>query len=152
MLWCNNILPIWVAHRELLLLSCDVCAPVRVLLGADWVLLKHLVQHLQRWLHICADRDVCGLVLVDLCWVDVDVHDAGVRGEGLQLAGYAVVEAHSESEQQVRLQQQKQQQQGSGQRQAVWCTTSSSSSTGLHATDTCYCPSSTRSDIRLSPT
>jgi len=34
------------------------------------------------------------LVLVDLGRVDVDVHDARVRRERLQLAGHAVVKPH----------------------------------------------------------
>ncbi len=49
------------------------------------------------------DRDVRGAVLADLRRVDVRVHDLGVRREGVQLAGDAVVEAGAEGDQQVRL-------------------------------------------------
>ncbi|CAM5513511.1 hypothetical protein SANTM175S_00990 [Streptomyces antimycoticus] len=49
------------------------------------------------------DRHVGGAVLADLRRVDVGVDDLGVRGEAVQLAGDAVVEAGSEGDDQVGL-------------------------------------------------
>ena len=49
------------------------------------------------------DRHVRGAVLADLGRVDVGVDDLGVRGEAVQLAGDAVVEAGSEGDDQVGL-------------------------------------------------
>lgn len=52
---------------------------------------------------VAHDRDVRGAVLADLGRVDVGVDDLGVRGEAVQLAGDAVVEAGSEGDDQVGL-------------------------------------------------
>ncbi len=52
---------------------------------------------------VADDRHVRRAVLADLGRVDVGVDDLGVRGEAVQLAGDAVVEAGAEGEQQVGL-------------------------------------------------
>ena len=49
------------------------------------------------------DRDVGRAVLGNFRRVDVRVDDLGVRGEGLQDAGDAVIEARAERDQQVGL-------------------------------------------------
>ena len=50
---------------------------------------------------VADDRQVGGLVLVDLRRIDVDVDDLAVLGELAHLAGHAVVEADAEGQQQV---------------------------------------------------
>jgi hypothetical protein len=52
---------------------------------------------------VAHDRDVGVPVLADLGRVDVGVHDLGVRGERVELAGDPVVEAGAQGDQQVGL-------------------------------------------------
>ena len=62
---------------------------------------EQLVELGEHALHVAHDGHVGGAVLADFGGVDIDVDDLGVRREGGQAAGDAVVEADAEGDQQV---------------------------------------------------
>ena len=65
------------------------------------VSVQHLVELLQHALHVAHDGQVGRAVLADLGRIDIHVDHLGVRREGRQAAGDAVVEAHAQGDQQV---------------------------------------------------
>ena len=60
-----------------------------------------MIELLQHALHIADDRDIGNAVLADFGGIDIHVNDAGVAGEGLELAGDAIVEAGAEGDEEV---------------------------------------------------
>ena len=64
-------------------------------------LLQQLVELREHALHVAHDGHVRRAVLADLGRVDIHVDHLGVRREGGQPAGDAVVEAHAERDQQI---------------------------------------------------
>ena len=60
-----------------------------------------LLSFVEHALDVAHDRHVRRAVLADLGGIDIDVDDFGVRREGGEAAGDAVVEAHAEGDQQV---------------------------------------------------
>ena len=60
---------------------------------------QRLVQLLQHALHVAHDGHVRRAILADLGRIDIDVNHLGVRREGRQAAGDAIVEAHAERDQ-----------------------------------------------------
>ena len=64
-------------------------------------LLQNLVELLQNALHVAHDGQVRRAILADFGRIDVDVNHFGMRREGGQAAGHAIVEAHAEGDQQI---------------------------------------------------
>ena len=62
---------------------------------------EHLIQFLEHALDIAHDGHVGGAVLADFRRIDVDVDDLGVRREGGQPAGDAIVEAHAQGDEEI---------------------------------------------------
>ena len=94
----DGVVALVVGHRVGRAQRVDLCVPLAVVAGLD-----PRVDRLEERLHVGVDRDVGGLVLVDLRGVDVDVDDLAVLGELRELARHAVVEPHAEGQQQVGL-------------------------------------------------
>ena len=62
---------------------------------------QYLVQFVEHALYVTHDGDVGVAVLADFGGVDVDVDYTGVRREGGEAAGYAVVESDAQSDKQI---------------------------------------------------
>ena len=69
--------------------------------GVALVFRQQLVQLVEHALDVAHDGHVGGAVLADLGRIDIHVDHLGVRREGGEAAGDAVVETHAERDQQV---------------------------------------------------
>src|SRR5579863_8264969 len=66
-------------------------------------LLHNLIKLLENAFHVADDRDIWDAVLTDFGGIDIHMNDAGVTGEGLELAGDAIVETSAEGDEKVAL-------------------------------------------------
>ena len=92
------------AKRILLTQTVEVTPPSRKVRAPQALvgLGKGSIQGSQGGLQIRNHGHVCVAILRHLCQINIDVHDACARREGVQLPGHAVIKARTQSHNQVR--------------------------------------------------